>query len=76
MGQIIEPKTGLDVRFLCSDIYDAKEALQGEQFNIVYTSYGVLCWLPDLTRWAELISTSLKPEGTLYMAELHPLTFI
>jgi SAM-dependent methyltransferase len=72
----LNQRLGLDVRFLCSDIYDAKEALQGEQFDIVYTSYGVLCWLPDSTRWAELISTSLKPGGTFYMAELHPLTFI
>src|SRR5690606_10365743 len=67
---------GLDARFLCTDIYDAKAALNGEQFDIVYTSYGVLCWLHDLTRWAELIADSLKQGGTFYMAEFHPNAFI
>ncbi|WP_155971896.1 class I SAM-dependent methyltransferase [Paenibacillus sp. Soil522] len=76
LAKSLNERLGLDARFLCSDIYDAAEALQGEQFDIVYTSYGVLCWLPDLTRWAELISTSLKSGGTFYMAELHPLVFI
>ncbi|MCZ8514962.1 class I SAM-dependent methyltransferase [Paenibacillus filicis] len=76
LAQSLNEKLGHDARFLCSDIYDAKEALQGEQFDIVYTSYGVLCWLPDLTRWAELISSSLKLGGIFYMAELHPVTFI
>ena len=76
LAESLNERLGLDARFLCSDIYDAAEALQGQRFDIVYTSYGVLCWLPDLTRWAELISVSLKPGGTFYMAELHPLTFI
>jgi 2-polyprenyl-3-methyl-5-hydroxy-6-metoxy-1,4-benzoquinol methylase len=76
LAETLHERLGVNAHFLCSDIYDAAEALQGEQFDIVYTSYGVLCWLPDLTRWAELISASLKPGGTFYMAELHPLTFI
>lgn len=76
LAQSLNEKLGLDARFLCSDLYDAKEALRGEQFDIVYTSYGVLCWLPDLTQWAELIGSSLKQGGVFYMAEFHllPLT--
>ncbi|MBD2869311.1 class I SAM-dependent methyltransferase [Paenibacillus sp. IB182493] len=76
LAESLNERLGLDARFLRSDLYDAAEALQGEQFDIVYTSYGVLCWLPDLTRWAELIGASLKPGGTFYMAELHPHAFI
>jgi SAM-dependent methyltransferase len=76
LAKSLNERLGLDARFLCSDIYNVAKELQGEQFDIVYTSYGVLCWLQDLTRWAELISTSLKPGGTFYMAELHPLTFM
>ncbi len=72
----LNDRLGLDARFLCSDIYDASEALDGAQFDIVYTSYGVLCWLPDLTRWAALISASLKQGGTFYMVEFHPVTFM
>jgi len=73
LARSLNDKLGLNARFLCSNIYDAKEVLQGEQFDIVYTSYGVLCWLPDLAGWADLIGSSLKPGGTFYMAEFHPV---
>lgn len=76
LARTLSSRLGLNARFLCSDIYDAKEMLQGEQFDIVYTSYGVLCWLPDLAGWADLIQASLKPGGTFYMAEFHPVTYV
>ena len=44
----------------------------GEQFDIVFTSYGALNWLPDIARWAEVVSTHLKPGGVFYIAEFHP----
>lgn len=76
LAQSLNHTLGLDARFICSDIYDAKKALAGEQFAIVYTSYGVLCWLSDLDGWADLIYSSLKSGGVFYMAELHPITFV
>lgn len=76
LAKRLNDKLGLNARFICSDIYDAKDELQGERFDIVYTSYGVLCWLPDLTKWAELVSSSLKQGGVFYMTELHPFSFI
>jgi len=76
LARSLNDRLGLDARFLCSDIYDAKDALKGEQFDIVYTSYGVLCWLPDLNGWADLISSSLKSGGVFYMAELHPVAYL
>ena len=39
---------------------------------IVFTSYGVLCWLPDLTEWGRIISNFLKPGGIFYIVEIHP----
>jgi 2-polyprenyl-3-methyl-5-hydroxy-6-metoxy-1,4-benzoquinol methylase len=66
---------GLNARFVCSNVYDLKENLQG-QFDIVFTSYGVIGWLPDLNRWAEVISHFLKPGGTFYMAEFHPMVWM
>lgn len=57
--------------FICSDIYALPEVLQG-QFDIVYTSKGVLVWLPDLKGWAEVIADFLKPGGTFYLCEFHP----
>jgi SAM-dependent methyltransferase len=41
----------------------------------VYTSYGVLCWLPDLGAWAQLIARFLKPGGRFHIVECHPFLF-
>ena len=44
-----------------------------EQFDLVYTGIGALCWLPDITRWAETVATLLRPGGRLYLREGHPV---
>lgn len=59
--------------FVCSDIYRAPEVLK-RQFDIVFTSYGVLCWLPDLKRWAQIAADFVERGGVFYIAEFHPLT--
>lgn len=64
--------TNLDAEFVCSDIYALPDALD-RQFDIVYTSYGVLAWLPDITRWAEIVAHYVKPGGFFYIAEIHPV---
>ncbi|RMI36275.1 class I SAM-dependent methyltransferase [Streptomyces triticirhizae] len=61
-------------RFVASDVYEARAALGGERFDVVYTGGGSLVWLPDLSRWAEVVADSLRPGGFLYLAEFHPVT--
>lgn len=58
-------------RFVQSDVLSLPDVLQG-QFDIVYTSYGAISWLNDLTRWAEVIWHFLKPGGLFFMIEYHP----
>lgn len=70
-AQSLAKQADLNARFICSDLYDFGESSK-EQYDIVFTSYGVLCWLPDLEKWAELVANKLKPGGTFYMAEFHP----
>jgi SAM-dependent methyltransferase len=65
----------IPANFVCSEIDDLPEALSGK-FDIVFTSYGVLPWLPDLNRWASVIAHFLKPGGFFYIAESHPITCI
>jgi len=65
-------QTGLAADFICADLYSFGDTSTA-QFDIVFTSYGALCWLPDLERWAALVARSLKPGGTFYMAEFHPV---
>lgn len=63
----------LDITYVRADVHDAVEALGGRRFDIVYTGKGSLCYLPDLTRWAEVVAGLLRPGGFLYLVEFHPL---
>ena len=63
------------VRFVHSWVEDAPAALP-ELFDIVYTSVGVLIWLPDLAPWARSIAALLKPGGLFYIREAHPMAYI
>ncbi|MCF6224794.1 MAG: class I SAM-dependent methyltransferase [Xanthomonadales bacterium] len=64
--------TKLDTDFVCSDIYSFERKV-AEPFDIVFTSYGAICWLPDLKKWAEVVASNLRTGGTFYMAEFHPI---
>ena len=75
LARELNEELGLGVRFISSNIYDLPDAL-GEQFDIVFTSYGVLNWLPDIARWAEVVSNCLKPDGVFYIVELHPFAAV
>jgi 2-polyprenyl-3-methyl-5-hydroxy-6-metoxy-1,4-benzoquinol methylase len=66
---------GLDADFICCNVYDLENHLN-EKFDIVFTSYGVIGWLPDLNKWAEIIAHFLKPGGFFYMAEFHPVVWM
>ncbi len=61
--------------FLCCNLYDLPANLEG-QFDIVYTSYGVLCWLNDIPRWAQIAASYVKPGGFFYIAEFHPFALV
>jgi ubiquinone/menaquinone biosynthesis C-methylase UbiE len=62
-------------QFICCDLYDLPQHLD-KQFDIVFTSYGTITWLPDLTRWASLIARYLKPGGKFIFAEFHPVVWM
>lgn len=72
LARSLNERLGLDADFVCCDLYDLREHLSG-QYDIVYTSYGVLCWLNDLTGWASIIDHYLKPGGLFLIVEGHPL---
>lgn len=69
-------RASLEARFVESEATRAGEALAGEQFDVVFTSWGVLCWLPDLEPWARTAASLVKPGGTFYIAEIHPIILL
>lgn len=64
-------ETGLAAEFVCADVYEARQALSGE-FDIAYVTWGTICWLPDMPRWARTVASLLRPGGCLYFADAHP----
>ena len=65
----------VNAKFIQSDIYDLPESLDGS-FDIVFTSYGTIAWLPDLYKWANIVSRYLKPEGRFVFVEFHPVVWM
>jgi ubiquinone/menaquinone biosynthesis C-methylase UbiE len=63
---------GLPATFVESNVYDLPDVLD-EQFDIVYTSGGVLGWLPDIEAWGRVAARFVRPGGFLYLYEVHPV---
>ncbi|MGH7067235.1 MAG: class I SAM-dependent methyltransferase [Acetobacteraceae bacterium] len=65
-------ETGLSVRFVEGDVHDVRALVSGH-FDLVFATWGVLCWIPDLAPWFRAAASMLRPEGKLYLADDHPL---
>ena len=80
LAKELASKLHIPCDFICADIYELADAskvpsLKGFReagFDIVFTSYGTIGWLPDLDAWAAIIAYFLKPGGTFYIADFHP----
>jgi SAM-dependent methyltransferase len=60
-------------RFVHADLYDALAAIPApHRIDMVFVTWGAICWLPDIYRWAQIVAALLRPGGSLYLAEGHP----
>jgi SAM-dependent methyltransferase len=63
--------------FVHADVYDGVEAIPPPHgFDLVFATWGAICWLPDITRWAEIVAAMLRPGGSLYLADGHPAAYV
>lgn len=67
-------RLGLDADWVQTDVLDAAAAVPGN-FDLVYTSIGAITWLNDLDRWAAQIARLLRPGGTFYIRDGHPMLY-
>lgn len=74
-GQELAKMCNTDVNFICCDIYELEKYLD-ETFDIVFTSYGTIGWLPDINKWAKEVSRFLKTDGKFVFAEFHPAVWM
>ncbi|WP_405222880.1 class I SAM-dependent methyltransferase [Dokdonia sp. Asnod1-B02] len=75
LSRKLNKQLGLSAEFVCCNVLDTSMHIQ-EQFDIIFTSYGVIGWLPDLKPWALMIAQRLKSGGTFYMVEFHPIVWM
>ena len=71
----INTQLGLNASFVLSNVYQLPEVLH-DKFDIVFSSFGALPWLPDLKKWASIVDAFLKPGGIFYLAEFHPTLYM
>jgi SAM-dependent methyltransferase len=78
-ARALAAELGLSSRaqFVEANVYDAPQALEGRAlFDIVYVTWGSLCWLPDVDKWADVVAHFLRPGGYLYLADAHPAAMV
>ncbi len=66
-------RAGAQIEYVQSDVYGAPAALDGRQFDLVYTGIGAICWLPSIRRWAQTVDALLRPGGRLFIRDGHPV---
>lgn len=71
----INSTLGTQAEFICCDVYSLKEHLH-KKFDMVFTSYGTIGWLPDMDKWADIVQHFLNPGGEFIFADFHPLVWM
>jgi 2-polyprenyl-3-methyl-5-hydroxy-6-metoxy-1,4-benzoquinol methylase len=72
-GRRLADEVGLAARFVQADVYDVADVLEPASYDLVVATYGVLVWLPDLDEFARVVARMLRPGGTVFLAEFHPM---
>ncbi len=65
----------LDAEFICSDVLQLADHHSG-QYDLVFASYGVIGWHPDITRFMQVAAHFLKPGGQFLLVEFHPVIWM
>ena len=72
----IAEELAIPSEFVEANVYNAPRALDGRQFDVVYTGGGVLGWLPDIEAWGAVVAACVRPGGSFYIREFHPMAWI
>jgi SAM-dependent methyltransferase len=72
-ARALAERLGSPTQFVQAEVYRALDVLPAGSFDLVYTGIGALCWLPDINRWAEIVTALLRPGGRLFIREMHPM---
>lgn len=67
----LSQEIGVEAKFINHDVLslDLKK-----EYDIVFSSYGAIGWLPNLKKWGATVAKHLKQGGTFLLVEFHPFT--
>lgn len=70
-ARILAEEMKIEADFIEADILDVIGKVH-KRFDIVFSSTGVLCWLPDIDIYAQTVRHLLKEDGFFYIFDGHP----
>ena len=74
-AKALSEKLDIPAQFVCCNVLETSNYVK-TQFDIVFSSYGTIGWLPDLKPWGKMIAERLKPGGRFYIVDFHPLVWM
>ncbi len=75
LAKSLNTELDLNASFVNCNVLETSSYVK-DTFDIVFTSYGVIGWLPDLKPWAQMIAERLKSGGFFYIIEFHPIVWM
>jgi len=70
-ARLLASRMGITAEFIESDIMDVINTVH-TTYDIVFSSTGVLCWIPDIQRYAQTVRHLLHDGGIFYIFDGHP----
>ena len=75
LARQLNDELNLDAEFVCCNVLDTSKNIE-KTFDIVFSSYGVIGWLPDLKPWGRMIAERMNKGGVFYLVEFHPIVWM
>ncbi len=76
-ARALAAEVGLPARFVLADVYGAPAILaEPASFDLVFTTWGTITWLPDVAAWARVVAGFLRPGGRLLFLDAHPVALV
>lgn len=72
-ARALADRAGAVIDYREGEVYAATELFGSGGFDLVFTGIGALGWLPDIDRWAAVVSDLLRTGGRLFLREGHPM---
>jgi SAM-dependent methyltransferase len=69
-ARALAAETGVPGVFIEANVLSPPAGL--DAFDIVFASWGAICWIPDIAAWTRVAAAALRPGGRLVLIEGHP----